>query len=373
MSNKPKAKGRYKQSCCFVPYCRSGYRSNLKRASLFRAPLDPVRLSEWEESIGRTDKKLTSSAVVCERHFEESCIERTFRIVIDGVVNEIPREAPLLKRDAVPTVFEDYAICSNRKFPCRKLVSVVREQERAHESSERRNGGNCTSESRLDVDAVSDSQDDVDFTGEAALSSAESGDVECTGESGDDECAGSVEEESAACDEEASEDGSTARPSTARPVAHAFEDIQIPSTWARVPCLGEGSLAYARCEMQVNNFSCLFIERMVVFGTVSADDGSVTATVYMRGRESFKEVLRTRCEAEEFIKDINAVSLCEGCGVKPTSTKFASYRDMYFAEKCLIIAGAKGESCVRCQHVRKLMQGQMGKQKSEGISTLPET
>ncbi|KAH7976606.1 hypothetical protein HPB52_016970 [Rhipicephalus sanguineus] len=96
---------------------------------------------------------------------------RTQHQLIDGVVNEIPREAPLLKRDAVPTVFEDYAICSNRKFPCRKLVSVVREQERAHESSERRNGGNCTSESRLDVDAVSDSQDDVDFTGEAALSS----------------------------------------------------------------------------------------------------------------------------------------------------------------------------------------------------------
>ncbi|KAH8029551.1 hypothetical protein HPB51_001276 [Rhipicephalus microplus] len=130
----------------------------------------------------------------------------------------------------------------------------------------------------------------------------------------DVECTGSADEGSTVCDDD--QNSSSTLPSPERSVLHAFEGIHIPSTWSRVPCLAEGSLAYARCEMEANNFSSLFIERMVVFGAVSADDGSATATVYLRGRESFKEVLGSRCEAEEFIKDIDVVSLCEGCSAK---------------------------------------------------------
>lgn len=363
--SKPNAKGRYKDSCCFVPYCRSGYRSNLQRASLFRAPRDPERLAEWEESIARPDKKLTSSAVVCERHFEESDIERTFKIVVNGVVNEIPREAPLLKRDAVPTIFDDYPPSIRHQILRKKLMMGVGERQTACES----NGGDGIGEACLDVGAESDSRDEVDFAGavgdtesdgqdgddladETMVSSAESEDVECTG---------SADEGSTVCDDD--QNSSSTLPSPERSVLHAFEGIQIPSTWSRVPCLAEGSLAYARCEMEPNNFSSLFIERMVVFGAVSADDGSATATVYLRGRESFKEVLGSRCEAEEFIKDIDVVSLCEGCGVRPTSAKFTTYRDMYFAERCLIIAGAKGESCGRCKRVQNLTQRQICKGK----------
>ncbi|KAH8029550.1 hypothetical protein HPB51_001275 [Rhipicephalus microplus] len=85
----------------------------------------------------RPDKKLTSSAVVCERHFEESDIERTFKIVVNGVVNEIPREAPLLKRDAVPTIFDDYPPSIRHQILRKKLMMGVGERKTACES----NGG----------------------------------------------------------------------------------------------------------------------------------------------------------------------------------------------------------------------------------------
>lgn len=66
-----------KDSTCFVPLCSSGYRSNRENVSLFKAPTDPSRLSEWEKRIKRADRKLTSTAVVCKKHFEDDCIERS--------------------------------------------------------------------------------------------------------------------------------------------------------------------------------------------------------------------------------------------------------------------------------------------------------
>lgn len=327
---------------------------------MFSAPQDPARLLEWEKRIRRADKKLTPAAVVCERHFEGSCIERTFKIVIGGVVNEIPRALPRLKPDAVPTIFEDYARCGTPKHGRRrKKLKSIREEGATYEAIKQRNGRREAVESCLAIDEDSGSEDDVPCPGETTVS-AESDDEERPCSRG------------STTSDDHSEDGSAQHESPKLPVGHVFEDLQISGKWARVPCLSEeGSLAYARCEMQDGDFSCLFIERMVVFGAASSHDGSVTATVYLRGRESFKENLATRCAAEEFINDIDAVTLCEGCGVKPMTTKYTSYRDMYFAEKCLIIAGPQGESCARCKHARKLAEKQMCKAKRKVTSQRP--
>ncbi|KAL1483883.1 hypothetical protein MTO96_050165 [Rhipicephalus appendiculatus] len=75
---------------------------------MFAVPSDAARLAEWERLIKREDRKLTLTCVVCEKHFEDIYVERTFKVTVNGVVTEIARERPRLKPDAVPTVFDDY-------------------------------------------------------------------------------------------------------------------------------------------------------------------------------------------------------------------------------------------------------------------------
>uniref|UniRef100_A0A224Z0E4 Protein containing THAP domain n=1 Tax=Rhipicephalus zambeziensis TaxID=60191 RepID=A0A224Z0E4_9ACAR len=96
-----------RDSTCFVPGCNSGYRSCKTKFSLFRAPKEPERLQQWARNIKRGGKTLDDACVVCERHFEPSFIERTFKIVIQGKVEEIPTDVPLLVKVAVPTIFPD--------------------------------------------------------------------------------------------------------------------------------------------------------------------------------------------------------------------------------------------------------------------------
>ncbi|KAH6946701.1 hypothetical protein HPB50_014615 [Hyalomma asiaticum] len=59
-----------------------------------------ARLAEWDRRIKRADRRLTPTAVVCEKHFDESFIERAFAITVNGVVNKIPHDKPRLKPDA---------------------------------------------------------------------------------------------------------------------------------------------------------------------------------------------------------------------------------------------------------------------------------
>ncbi|KAH9360324.1 hypothetical protein HPB48_012149 [Haemaphysalis longicornis] len=70
--------------------------------SLFKAPTDPSLLSEWAKRIKRADRKLTPNAVVCEKHFGDNCTKRSFKITVNGVVDEIPRDKLRVKLDAVP-------------------------------------------------------------------------------------------------------------------------------------------------------------------------------------------------------------------------------------------------------------------------------
>ncbi|KAH8010042.1 hypothetical protein HPB51_024392 [Rhipicephalus microplus] len=96
-----------RDSTCFLPGCNSGYRSCKTKFSLFRGPKEPERLQQWTRNIKRDDKRLDDACVFCERHFEPSFIERTFKIVIQGNVEEILRDVPLLAKEAVPTAFSD--------------------------------------------------------------------------------------------------------------------------------------------------------------------------------------------------------------------------------------------------------------------------
>ncbi|KAL1442965.1 hypothetical protein MTO96_030497 [Rhipicephalus appendiculatus] len=94
-----------RERTCYVPGCKSGYKSCKETRSLFRAPIEPERLAAWSRKIRRKDRPLSHACVVCDRHFDERFIERTFRTKINGEIVEIPRDRPLLAKDAIPTIF----------------------------------------------------------------------------------------------------------------------------------------------------------------------------------------------------------------------------------------------------------------------------
>lgn len=139
---------------------------------------------------------------------------------------------------------------------------------------------------------------------------------------------------------------------------HPFDSILIPVTWMNVPTPSGDALACAFCEAEANNFANLFIERMVSFAKALPERGCVVATVCLRGREESKQVLAIRHEAKVLVKNIAVLPLCCGCGRKPVSGKYSTYRNMYFTERCLLSAKTEGESCIHCKYTRILAQNQ---------------
>lgn len=77
-----------KDTTCFAPFCKSGYKSSRKglKVSLFSAPRDPELFKRWELALHRADKRLQPHSVVCERHFDQECIERDYKYMIEGNV-----------------------------------------------------------------------------------------------------------------------------------------------------------------------------------------------------------------------------------------------------------------------------------------------
>ncbi|KAM7311030.1 hypothetical protein ISCGN_007938 [Ixodes scapularis] len=101
-----------RQRHCFVPGCRSGYvtphskgQLRSQKLSLFAVPTDDNRFQAWQRALARFDKPLQKRCVLCELHFDNRFILRTYRHTIQGEVVEIPRTRPSLAPDAVPTLF----------------------------------------------------------------------------------------------------------------------------------------------------------------------------------------------------------------------------------------------------------------------------
>ncbi|KAH6930736.1 hypothetical protein HPB50_018016 [Hyalomma asiaticum] len=82
---------------------------------------DEARLAEWDRRIKRADRRLTPTAVVCEKHFDESFIERAFTITVNGVVNKIPRDKPRLKPDAT---FQQSAAAAPSRLPRKRSLPL---------------------------------------------------------------------------------------------------------------------------------------------------------------------------------------------------------------------------------------------------------
>lgn len=73
----------YRNRTCFVPFCKTGYKKNTSKLSMFKAPKDEKLRTIWAEKIGRSDRILREQDVVCERHFNECDLIKF--LIINGV------------------------------------------------------------------------------------------------------------------------------------------------------------------------------------------------------------------------------------------------------------------------------------------------
>lgn len=74
---------------------------------------------KWERKIDRKDRKLTRQDKVCSLHFETEFIEYNYHPLTmpDGSVFEMKRERPMLKQDAIPSVFPQYPSYKSKPIP----------------------------------------------------------------------------------------------------------------------------------------------------------------------------------------------------------------------------------------------------------------
>lgn len=92
---------------CFVPHCKSGYRSCAEEISLFKAPSDPDRLALWDRAIARPGRRLGPRDNVCAKHFPPHFVSRAYYSELGGeVVLNAPKRARL-SPEAVPSIFLD--------------------------------------------------------------------------------------------------------------------------------------------------------------------------------------------------------------------------------------------------------------------------
>ena len=106
---------------CWVTGCRSGYRGRSAKSSntdvkrhLFKVPADKIDL--WKRRIPRVGE-LTTKHSVCDIHFEDRFILKTFKHIIDGQTVEMEREKWKLSPDAEPTIFPNLPQYLSHKLP----------------------------------------------------------------------------------------------------------------------------------------------------------------------------------------------------------------------------------------------------------------
>ena len=89
---------------CWVSGCPSGHdRAGNGKRHFFKAPACKTRREKWSTMMPHQTELLPTSRL-CDLHFEQKCILKSFDLVINGCNVSIPREKWCLSTDAVPTV-----------------------------------------------------------------------------------------------------------------------------------------------------------------------------------------------------------------------------------------------------------------------------
>ncbi|KAH7955911.1 hypothetical protein HPB52_004982 [Rhipicephalus sanguineus] len=114
----------------------------------FYAPTDVSLRAAWNKAVPRAGKELTATSRVCDLHFHQQDILKTYVHVIDGISVEIPRGKWSLAKDAVPKVFPNlpaYLL----KPPEKKRKPRCKSAKRAAPSPMRRSRRLATSTERV--------------------------------------------------------------------------------------------------------------------------------------------------------------------------------------------------------------------------------
>lgn len=69
------------KKCC-VPNCNSNYDSTDCYITVFKFPNDPKRLADWISKIPRADLVVNGNTRICEKHFDERFIRRTYLLKV---------------------------------------------------------------------------------------------------------------------------------------------------------------------------------------------------------------------------------------------------------------------------------------------------
>lgn len=110
---------------CWAPGCRTGYSgASTGKRHLFAVPKDAERRQHWNKCIPR-DAVLECHHVLCDLHFDEQYIIKTFDLMVNGELVKIPRERWTLTNDALPTTFPNLPAYLSKNVP-KKRVTVHR-------------------------------------------------------------------------------------------------------------------------------------------------------------------------------------------------------------------------------------------------------
>lgn len=90
---------------CCVPDCTSNFR-NTEYTTVFRFPTVEKHLKLWLEKIPRRNWEPNSNTRICVNHFEEQFVSFEEKFIdADGNIKHYKRKRPILRKDAVPTIF----------------------------------------------------------------------------------------------------------------------------------------------------------------------------------------------------------------------------------------------------------------------------
>uniref|UniRef100_A0A131YKK8 THAP-type domain-containing protein n=1 Tax=Rhipicephalus appendiculatus TaxID=34631 RepID=A0A131YKK8_RHIAP len=356
-----------RERTCYVPGCKSGYKSCKETRSLFRAPIEPERLAAWSRKIRRKDRPLSHACVVCDRHFDERFIERTFRTKINGEIVEIPRDRPLLAKDAIPTIFPEAPKYYTKKLPKKRKERNLCDQVLPKRKRRQKDGtvenacahatSNAESETH-DMDADRPMSERVVKTYEKRPLSSKLQDKQNVGIQVNGCVDAAISSDALTC-----EPGSPHKQHVQTTDERlGFSKLRIPKGWSEITLAdSEGLCLYAQCEADAAEPYCSVV--VVKSVRIEAQQGALdtaVAEVHLRGKIWCEQELTKRDEAEELIDSIDKLTLCPGVGVQPLTRECPAYNGKFFSKDCILFADSRpGRACARCRYQRKLIQNQM--------------
>lgn len=303
---------------CYVPGCKSGYTSNKEPRSLFQAPTEPERRAAWSRNIPKNTRPFDKACVVCERHFDERFIERSFRTKIGSEIVEMPRERPLLSKDAIPTIFPEAPKYYTKKLPKKRKERNLCDQVLPKPSKRQ--------EDTKTEDACAPTPTASSGAPNCGPDSPQNGFVETTAE------------------------------------RLGFSRLRIPKGWSEMTLEDvEGLCLYAKCEQDAAEpYASVVMVKSVRIQVLQGIEDTAVAEVHLRGKIWCEQELNTRELAEELIDSIDKLVLCPGVGIRPLARPCPAFNGKFFSKDCILFADIEPyRPCAGCRHQKKLIRNQM--------------